>query len=79
MKEYVDSHFQDQSCFEIKKQLGEIRLTLASLFLDLYVDCLKKHPTQKIKNEIEIVSGFLGLPFINSNEICVDSFNKYLH
>lgn len=60
---YCTEHFQERSVAKIRNALDDIRATLAELFLDVYVECLNKHPTKRIKQELYLVCDFLGLPF----------------
>lgn len=55
-------HFDENSIAEIKNSLDEIKATLAELFLDLYRECLKKHPHLRIEQELYLVKSYLNLP-----------------
>lgn len=62
---YSKTHFEEVEALIIRSKLDDIRECLAEMFLDLYLECLKKHPNERIKRELFLLRGFLGLPLFD--------------
>lgn len=64
---YSTQHFKEKSAAEIRSKLDEIREKLAPLFLNVYLECLKKHPHEIIEQQLCLVRSFLNLPLFETN------------
>lgn len=62
---YSSLNFDDNSLAIIRNKLDHIREKLAVIFLDFYLECLKKHPNQRIKQELCLVRSFLNVPLFD--------------
>ncbi len=63
---YSKTHFEKEQALIISDKLNDIRACLAEMFLDLYTECEKKHPHERIKRELFSVRSFLNLPLFDN-------------
>lgn len=67
---YSSTHFPEKFAAEIRDKLNEIREKLALLYLEIYNECVHKHPHQFIKNELYLIHSFLNLPIdLENNDL----------
>lgn len=59
---YSEMNYSKESLWMIKDKLLDMREKLALLFHDVYLDCLKKHPDERITQELYLVRNCLNLP-----------------
>lgn len=68
--EFYSQNFSARERTEIKDHLENIRVTLASLFVNLYIKCAQNHPTERINLELKLLKNDSAFDFnINANEL----------
>ncbi len=75
--QHVENFFQKKSEYQFKqvsRDLDEIRLVLAALFMNLYEDCISQHPSNFISEEITFIENEFNL---RNNENFKESFDAY--